>query len=385
MRTRSWAARISTVLAVLAVLGGLASQGQAATVGYWRFEEGTANAVASGPILDSSPSANHGTPFGVPTYRSDVPVAAIPQTGAANRLSLELTSMDDFVSFASAFPLNQPGDMTFEFWLKWFNIQNGSVILGRPDNDDDVNRFQLQANFDFTLGLDYRSENGDLHVLAGSGLPQGGVPFSPGKWGHVAIVRQGSTYKLYVNGVLQSTVTDTFPDLPTSLGWSLGGRLGFPFLGLVDEVRASNVALGPEQFLLSAPPPPPVISVKIDVKPSHCHDAINLVVPKSKFYLPVAILTTPTFNAATVDPATVRFGVNGTEAVGIHPVLMDGDGDGDKDLVLYFKIGDTGIHCGTKQVFLTASTKEGKLVRGSDQIKTIGCGTDPEWHSGSRR
>jgi concanavalin A-like lectin/glucanase superfamily protein len=370
MTTKSWAARSSTFLVVLA---GLAAQSRAATVGYWRFEEGVANVVAGGLVLDSSPAGNHGIPFGVPTYRSDVPVAVIPQTGAANNLSLELTSMEDFVSFASAFPLNNPGDMTFEFWLKWQNIQNGSVILGTGDASQDVNRFQLQANLDFTLGLDYVSENGDLHVLAGSGLPQNGVPFSPGKWGHVAIVRQGNTYRLYVNAVLQSTVTDTFPDLPTSLGWSLGGRAGFPFIGLVDEVRASDVALSPDQFLLS---PPPVLTVKIDVKPRRCHDANNFVEPKSMGYIPVAILSSSTFDATTVNPATVRFGVTGTEAAGIHPVLMDADGDGTKDLVLYFRTSDTGIVCGTTQVFLTGSTKGGQLIRGSDQVKTIGCGND---------
>jgi hypothetical protein len=355
----------------LLIVLGLAAQSQAATVGYWRFEEGTANTVATGLVLDSSGAGNHGTPFGAPTYRSDVPVAVVPQTGEANHLSLELTTIDDFVAFASAFPLNNPGDMTFEFWLKWQNIQSGSVIFGRPDTVDDVNRFQLQANFDFTLGLDYVSPSGDLHVLAGSGLPQNGVPFSPGKWGHVAIVRQANTYRLYVNGVLQSAVNDTFPDLPTSLGWSIGGRAGFPFLGLVDEVRASDEALSPDQFLIS---PPPVLTVKIDVKPRRCHDAVNFVEPRSNGYIPVAILSSPTFDATTVDPATVRFGATGTEAAGVRPVLMDPDGDGTKDLVLRFRTSDTGIECGTRQVFLTGRTRGGQLIRGSDQVITIGCG-----------
>jgi len=369
MTTKGRAARTSMLLAVVL---GLAAQARAATVGYWRFEEGTANAVATGPIVDSSGLGNNGEPFGTPTYRSDVPVAVVPQTGAANHLSLELTSMDDFVSFASAFPLNNPGDMTFEFWLKWQNIQNGSVILGGPVTDPEIDRFQLQANQDFTLGFDYVDPSGNLHLLAGSGLPVNGVPFSPGKWGHVAIVRQGSTYRLYVNAVLQSTVTDTFPDLPTSLGWSLGGRAGFPFLGLVDEVRASDAALSPDQFLLS---PPPVLTVKIDVKPQRCHDAVNFVEPRSNGYIPVAILSSATFDATKVNPATVRFGVTGTEAAGIHPVIMDADGDGTKDLVLYFRVSDTGIVCGTKTVFLTGTTKSGQLVRGSDQVKTIGCGS----------
>ena len=48
------------------------SLGTAATVAWWRFEEGTPNTAASGSgsIVDSSVHLNHGTPFGGPIYRS---------------------------------------------------------------------------------------------------------------------------------------------------------------------------------------------------------------------------------------------------------------------------------------------------------------------------
>jgi len=186
---------------VLVLLGATAAA-HAGTVRYYRFEEGAPNAVAAGEIVDSAGSGDNGSPVGNVTYRADVPTATIPQTAAANKLSLELTSFEDLVAFSSAFPLNEPGDMTFEFWLKWSQVHNGAALWGRPDSQSDDNRFQLHGNFDFTIGLEYRSPDGDLHVLAGSGLPDGGVPFSPGKWGHVAIVRQGATYRAYVNGVL---------------------------------------------------------------------------------------------------------------------------------------------------------------------------------------
>ncbi len=349
---------------------GAAAAAQAGTVGYWRFEEGAADAVATGDVVDSSGHGDHGSPLGFPTYRADVPLGVIPQTGATNNLSLELTSFEDLVSFASAFPLNQPGDMTFEFWLKWSKIHHGATLWGRPDNLEDDNRFYFHGNSDFTLGLEYRSPDGDLHVLAGSGLPDSGVPFSPGQWGHIAIVRQGDTYRVYVNGVLQSTVTDTNPDLPTSVGWSLGGRLGEPFFGSIDEVRVSDEALTPDRFLNSAPPPPPVLSVKIDVKPSRCTGSLNIVDPQSHFSLPVAILSDGKFDARNVDASTVRFGVRGTEAPGFGMKVQDADGDGDKDMVLYFHIQQTGIRCGTRQVFLTGRTKSGQEFRGTDRIRT---------------
>ncbi len=373
MNRASRTARFTLTLIIL----GLAASAQAGTVRYWRFEEGAPETVASGPLLDSSPSPSpdHGTPFGVPMYRADVPVAVIPQTGAPNTLSLELVGFEDMVEFASDFPLNEPGDKTIEFWLKWNLIHHGATLWGRPDSVPDDNRFHLHGNFDFTLGLEYRSPTGDLHVLAGSGLPENGVPFSPGKWGHVAITRQGDTYRVYINGVPQSEVTDMNPDLPNLLGWSLGGRQNQPFFGLVDEMRVSDEALTPERFLMSAPPPPAVLSVQIDILPLGCVlSRLNLVHPDSWFPIPVAILTTPTFSAKTVNPNTVRFGREGTEAPPHHhPVFIDVDRDGDRDMVLFFRTRMTGIRCGDTKAVLTGQTKDGQAFKGEDRIKTIGC------------
>jgi len=52
---------------------------------------------------------------------------------------------------------------------------------------------------------------------------------------------------------------------------------------------------------------------------------INL---KSQGVIPVAILTTDTFDATTVNAATIRFGKTGTEAAIVRSALEDVDGDG---------------------------------------------------------
>lgn len=73
---------------------GLSSGGatSGASTVYLRFENGTANATAtgSGSILDSSGSGQNGTPSGAVTYSSDVPLSTVG--GAANTLSLNLTT-----------------------------------------------------------------------------------------------------------------------------------------------------------------------------------------------------------------------------------------------------------------------------------------------------
>jgi len=108
------------------------------------------------------------------------------------------------------------------------------------------------------------------------------------------------------------------------------------------------------------------ITVAIDIKPG----SIN---PKSRGVTPVAILTTATFNAATVDSSTVRFGKTGTEASPTQVALEDVNGDGLIDMVLHFQTQQTGIVCGTTSAFLRGKTLSGQSIKGSDPINTVGC------------
>src|SRR5262249_38028686 len=95
---------------------------------------------------------------------------------------------------------------------------------------------------------------------------------------------------------------------------------------------------------------PAKIPAKIDIKPASLQNSIN---PRSKGGIPVAILTSGTFDATTVDATTVRFGKTGTEARSVHSALEDVDLDGDVDLILHFNTQATGIQCGDTSASLT--------------------------------
>ena len=149
------------------------------------------------------------------------------------------------------------------------------------------------------------------------------------------------------------------PAVTPTVGSVLAGLLvlsGGPTAVAYDDIRA---------FVL-----PSVVPVDVDVKPGSFPNSIN---PRSQGVLAVAILTTDTFGASTVEPTSVRFGPSGTEAVPVHSALEDADGDGDIDLLLHFRTDSTGIQCDDSTVMLTGTTGTGAAIAGSDSIRTVGC------------
>ena len=111
--------------------------------------------------------------------------------------------------------------------------------------------------------------------------------------------------------------------------------------------------------------PNPVILVGIDFK--------QKIKIGSNGMLPVVIYTTSSFNAATIDISTIRFGLTGSEASASSASLIDIDLDGDLDLVARFRINATGINCGATSAVLTGKTLSGQKIRGSSSVITTGC------------
>jgi len=119
-------------------------------------------------------------------------------------------------------------------------------------------------------------------------------------------------------------------------------------------------------YLASACPTcgPQLIAVGIDIKPGSDPNSINL---KSKGVVPVAILTTPDFDAASVDPATVVF----ADAAPLRWAMEDVDGDGDVDMVLHFKTQTLNLSSSSTEATLTGSTLGGMPIEGTDSVRIV--------------
>jgi hypothetical protein len=107
------------------------------------------------------------------------------------------------------------------------------------------------------------------------------------------------------------------------------------------------------------------VAVSVDIKPGSYPNSINL---QNKGVVPVAVLSTSSFNASIVDPSTVEF-------AGASPVkwtLKDVNGDGAADLVLHFNTKDlTDLTGSSTQATLTGTTYGGTLITGTDTVKIV--------------
>jgi hypothetical protein len=264
MRPRASIATVVTTPALALLLAGalllLSAPADATTVGYWRFEEGTADNVAAGAasILDETANNNDGSPVGNPVYRSEIPENPLSGTGAANALSLELDGSGDYVSIPHSASLDLSDGFTVEFWMKGNPSQpdNLYLVVDKSHGWVDATGWLFQGN----------SSTGQLGFGLGDG---GGFPAvsSSGSllddvWHHVAgsydSTDTGQELKFYIDGELEASgpaggyATNT---RPINIGASWGG--GTPlrhFDGLVDEVRISDAVLVPGEFLLIPEP-----------------------------------------------------------------------------------------------------------------------------------
>jgi len=209
-------------------------------VGYWKFDDGSGTSAA-----DSSGNGNTGTLQNAPTWTS---------SGMING-ALTLNGTSQYVSVASTAALN-PGSITVSAWFKLSATPSGRTAV-------------VEKWYDFThwgYGLEAQPSTGGPNISftfrnssdsSDQQLPSGVVP-TVGVWYHAAATYDSSTgiARIYVNGVLQQSLTDATANPLQQSSYPLGigvaedsGSWQYYFPGVIDDVRVYNVALTASQVL----------------------------------------------------------------------------------------------------------------------------------------
>ena len=206
-----------------------------------------------------------------------------------------------------------------------------------------------------------------------------GPQIAVGQWNHVAVTVNPPTVTLYVGNAsgfnwLNANIIGT-PNATSGRDLLIGYNPSNPHVDIIiDELEIFSRELSRQEvrsvFLAGNAGKCKVRTVRIDIRPG---SALNRIDLSSRGVIPVAILTTDTFDATTVEPVMVRFGRIGTEAALVQSTLRDVDRDGDTDLILGFRARQTGIQCRDTSATLTGKTFDGQAIEGSDSIKTVGC------------
>ncbi len=174
--------------------------------------------------------------------------------------------------------------------------------------------------------------------------------------------------------------TQTVPVSPTA--WTL---FNFNFVG-VDRVRftpsggqilAQSSGTG-TQFVMDnliisngTASETPETEVVIDIKPGSDENPINM---RSKGVIPVAILSSETFNAPVdVDPSSLTFGHDGTEQSLASAKPEDVNGDGLLDLICHFFTQKTGFNCSDVEGFLKCNTSSFGAITVTDAVRIGPC------------
>ena len=200
-------------------------------VGHWPMNEGSGTT-----LIDSSGLGNAGTTVGNPTWVSGVRSQALLLNGSSQNATVPDNAT-----------LNLTSGITLAAWIRPAGTTTQNIIKKAVTTGTTVNGYELSlasagsfANQRPFVRFNQAS-NGDTYRL--NAFRQ--YPADGNTWIHVAATYDGSTMRIYYNGILDSSKAATFTIATNSLQLGLGAESDgqYRFNGAMDDARVYNYAL----------------------------------------------------------------------------------------------------------------------------------------------
>jgi hypothetical protein len=196
-------------------------------VAHWKLDE------SGGSVAHEETGDHHGNAYGSPVWQ--------PSGGKLGG-ALLFDGINDYVDCGTFNPSAATGQLTVCLWAKW-NGLNGSYqgLIGKRDSFyNQQMMWQIEAT-NVTGNLTFKQSDDP-------GIGASAPPI--GQWMHVAATFDGTTARLYLNGIQSSSAA-------FSLGSGAAAQVVFgaceknggnPFNGALDDVRLYDEALSDEQI-----------------------------------------------------------------------------------------------------------------------------------------
>ena len=239
------------MLSRFATLGGLPGDPYWANVSYLLVGNG-ANGTTTN-IKDSSSNNISTTIFGNTTIRTTISPPTVTNAGSG---TVYFDGASDYLTLPSNSGMEfGSGNFTIEFWC---NVSNSNLYAGLLVR-------QSTGSFsagDFNILFNYGS-SGNISLSLGDNPTGGamittsGVTINDSAWHHIAFVRNGSSFNIYVDGVSRGSATFSGSISTSAATWYIGSYPGFigsrDITGYIYDFRVTK---GVARYTANYTPPP---------------------------------------------------------------------------------------------------------------------------------
>ncbi len=220
----------STKIAVAGEESVLSNDITAGLIGHWKFDEATGTTA-----YDSSGNFNNGTLYNAPTR--------VASSSCAVGSCLSFDGSTNYVSVPDNNSLDISGSFSVSAWVKWNVFKNYGVIVQKNTGGGAASiNYGIWSYDTYIAGY---IGNGSQSNSVSISYSSAGI--STGNWYLVSLVSDGSNLKLYVNGILKSSTSQTITPVGNSYPLYISNP-SYVLNGSIDDVRIYNRALSADEI-----------------------------------------------------------------------------------------------------------------------------------------